>query len=138
MVGGGMDRVPGVRYAFRQLLRAVRARLTRSMPMRRTPPPVLLEDHLGQARPDLQSVGAAIQNLALAAYARGYGVCWMTAPMLARDELEKILEVQQPWQLAALIPMGVPAETPKPRPRRAAAEVLTFRGSSSEAVPAEP
>ena len=33
-----------------------------------------------RARPDLQSLGAAVQLLCTAAHAMGYGSCWMTAP----------------------------------------------------------
>ena len=33
-----------------------------------------------RARPDLQSIGAAVQLLCTAAHAMGYGSCWMTGP----------------------------------------------------------
>lgn len=76
--------------------------------------------------PNIQSLGAAIQVLCAAAYAKGYGTCWMTGPNLARKELEQILKVESPWGLLAIIAMGRPAETPAPRPRRPVDEVLTF------------
>lgn len=57
-------------------------------------------------RPDLQSIGAAIQNLSLAAYSLGYGTCWMTAPVMAYKELENLLDVNEPHQLVALVCLG--------------------------------
>lgn len=57
-------------------------------------------------KPELQSIGAAIQNMSLAAYALGYGTCWMTAPVMAYKEMEKLLEVNEPEQLVALVCLG--------------------------------
>ncbi len=76
--------------------------------------------------PGKQSLGAAIQNLLLMAYAMGYGTCWMTGPLVATPELEKILRVEPPWQLAAIIALGVPAERPAPRPRKAVKDIYTL------------
>ncbi|NPV71324.1 MAG: hypothetical protein HPY55_11880 [Firmicutes bacterium] len=61
-------------------------------------------------RPDIQSIGGCIQLLLCAAHEKGYGACWMTAPMVARDQLEKILGIEPPAELCALIPVGKPAE----------------------------
>ena len=76
--------------------------------------------------PGKQSLGAAIQNLLLMAHAMGYGTCWMTGPVVATPALEKILRVEAPWQLAAIIALGVPAEHPGPRPRKEVKEICTF------------
>lgn len=76
--------------------------------------------------PGLQSVSAAIQNLLLAAHSLGYGTCWMTGPLVAYRELEEILGVEAPWELVALVPLGVPADPPSPRPRRGIEEIVTF------------
>ena len=51
-----------------------------------------------RARPDLQSVGAAVQLLCTAAHALGYGACWMTAPVLAAPAIERLLGVAPPAQ----------------------------------------
>ncbi|MBI2305589.1 MAG: nitroreductase family protein [Chloroflexi bacterium] len=76
--------------------------------------------------PGRQSVGAAIQNMLLAAHAMGYGTCWMCGPLIARPGLERILDVTEPWRLVALVPLGVPAETPNPRPRKPVEEIVTW------------
>ena len=80
-----------------------------------------------RARPDLQSVGAAVQLLCTAAYALGYGSCWMTAPVLAAPAIEALRGVARPARLAALVPIGRPSRAASPSPRRSAAEVLDFR-----------
>ena len=51
-----------------------------------------------RARPDLQSIGAAVQLLCTAAHAMGYGSCWMTAPVLAAPAIEELLGVRAPGQ----------------------------------------
>lgn len=66
--------------------------------------------------PGLQSVSAAIQNLLLVAHSLGYGTCWMTGPLVAYRELEEILGVDAPWELVALVPLGVPAASSLPAP----------------------
>lgn len=75
---------------------------------------------------DVQGIGAAIQNLLLMAHCLGYGACWMTGPLVAAVALERILGVHPPWKLAAVIPIGVPAEAPRPRSRKAVSEICTF------------
>lgn len=72
-----------------------------------------------------QSVGAAIQNILLAATAKGYGTCWMCAPLAAQYELCALLKVTSPWSIAAIIPIGLPDENPAPRPRKPLEEVFT-------------
>lgn len=68
--------------------------------------------------PGQQSIGAAIQNISLAAHAKGYGTTCMNAPVLAYKEIGQLLEVAEPWVLSALIPIGRPAYKPKPRPHK--------------------
>lgn len=60
--------------------------------------------------PDLQSAGASIQNLLLAATSKGYGTCWMTGPLYARKALEAILDVRNPWKLISFVAIGRPKE----------------------------
>jgi nitroreductase len=83
-------------------------------------------DRLRQ-RPDIQSLGGAIQLLCNAAHVMGYGSCWMTAPVLAAPAIEELLGVEPPLTLAALVPVGRPLTPPKPSSRRPVREVLEFR-----------
>ena len=80
-----------------------------------------------RARPDLQSIGAAVQLLCTAAHAMGYGSCWMTAPVLAAPAIEELLGIGAPAKLVAVVPLGVPASPPRPSQRRPVEDVLEFR-----------
>ena len=65
--------------------------------------------------PDIQTVGAAIQNILLAAVDVGYGACWLTGPMVAKEELSKILKIESPNSLMAFVAIGKPDKESKPR-----------------------
>ena len=77
--------------------------------------------------PDVQSIGAAVEHLLLAATGLGYGSCWLSGPLIAREALEALLGVQAPEQLAALVTIGVPAAPPSAgHDRRPVDEILRF------------
>ncbi len=82
-----------------------------------------------RCRPDLQSVGAAVQTLLLAAWARGYGTCYMTGPLVARPELEARLGVKAPQSLAAFVALGRAAIVPASRGRKPLDAVVTVHGT---------
>jgi len=71
----------------------------------------------------IQSVSAAIAYLLLVLHAMGLGAVWMTGPMQAKGEIEKILRVQPGMDLVAFIPVGYPAETPPLRERKPVTEI---------------
>jgi len=71
----------------------------------------------------IQSVASAVAYLLLVLHKMGLGAVWMTGPMQAAGEIEKILRVPPDMNLVVFIPVGYPAETPEPRPRRSVEEV---------------
>lgn len=76
--------------------------------------------------PALLSVGAAIENISLAAHALGYGTCWLTALIHAYSELEKILDVKPPFQLVSFLCLGVPEESNGTGPvKKELSEIMT-------------
>ncbi len=79
-----------------------------------------------RCRPDLQSVGAAVQTLLLAAYEKGLGTCYMTGPMGARPQLEKILGVSPPASLACFVALGYPDMMPGKKTVKDVSEITTF------------
>ena len=80
-----------------------------------------------RGHPDVQSIGAAIEHLLLAATELGYGSCWLSGPLIAREALEALLGVEAPEQLAALVAVGVPAVDPAiGHDRKPAGEILRF------------
>jgi len=73
---------------------------------------------------DIQSVGAAIQNMLLAAYELGLGTLWICDVFYAYDQLCNWLG--QDAQLIAAVTIGYPDEAPGARPRRSLEEVVEW------------
>jgi F420 biosynthesis protein FbiB-like protein len=61
----------------------------------------------------VQSFGAALQNLLLAAHAKGLGACWFCAPAFCKETVRKILKIPDSVEPQAFVAMGYPAEKPK-------------------------
>lgn len=76
----------------------------------------------------LASVSAAITHLLLSAHALGLGSCWMTGPLIASRELSARLQLPTGWDIAALIPLGFPAEEPPERSRRPLSQMVRHLG----------
>ena len=74
---------------------------------------------------DSLSIGAAIQNMLLAATELGYGTLWIANTFYAYQELAQYLGIN--GQLISAVIVGVPDETPNPRPRKSFDEVVEFR-----------
>jgi coenzyme F420-0:L-glutamate ligase/coenzyme F420-1:gamma-L-glutamate ligase len=67
----------------------------------------------------VQSLGAALENLLLAAQAKGLGACWFSAPGFCKETVRKVLKIPDAVEPEALIVLGYPAETP-PTPKKKA------------------
>jgi len=57
---------------------------------------------------DVQSAGAAIQNILLAAHELGLGAVWLGEILNRRNEVESILKVPAEFELMALVALGHP------------------------------
>jgi coenzyme F420-0:L-glutamate ligase/coenzyme F420-1:gamma-L-glutamate ligase len=66
----------------------------------------------------LQSLSAAIQNMLLAAHAKGLGACWFSAPVFCKYAVRKVLQIPQDVEPQALITLGYAAEKPTASPRK--------------------
>lgn len=74
----------------------------------------------------LASTSLAVQNLLLAAHARGLGATCMTGPLLAADRIEARLGIPNGWQMALLVALGYAAEEPRPTSRKSLETVLRW------------
>ena len=83
-------------------------------------------DEMNELRnfPNVQTIGAAVQNILLSAVDMGYGACWLTGPMVAKPELEQLLEVKHPETLFAFVALGKPAMNPKAKEKKPFDEVF--------------
>jgi nitroreductase len=73
----------------------------------------------------LQSLGAAIQNMLLAAWDLGIGSLWIGDVLYAYEELAAWLGEEE-GVMAAAVSFGYPAEAPGPRPRKAFEETVRW------------
>ncbi|MBF0297559.1 MAG: nitroreductase family protein [Oligoflexia bacterium] len=60
----------------------------------------------GLMNSDTISVSMAMQNFCLMAYSQGIGTCIMTGPTLANDEISKLVNLKNDYQILALSPFG--------------------------------
>jgi nitroreductase len=74
---------------------------------------------------NVQSVGAAIQNMLLAAEDLGLGTLWICDVFYAYEELSTWLG--ETSQMIAAVSLGYPDEAPGPRPRKTVDEVTVWR-----------
>ena len=73
---------------------------------------------------NIQSIGAAIQNMLLAAQDLGIGTLWICDVFAAYEELCTWLG--QTSQMIAAVSLGYPDEHPQARPRKSPGEVTTW------------
>jgi nitroreductase len=73
---------------------------------------------------DVQGIGAAIENILLAVHSLGLGACWIGKTCNA--EIEQVVGAKEHEELMAIIPIGHPAETPTPTPRRPLEDLARF------------
>jgi nitroreductase len=70
----------------------------------------------------LQDTAAAIQNINLAAHALGLGTCWIGA--FNEEEARQILKIPEGIRPIAIVPVGIPNESPPPRRKRLIDEIV--------------
>jgi nitroreductase len=73
---------------------------------------------------DVQSIGAAIQNMVLAAWELGIGSLWICDVFYAYEALCAWLGTEQ--QMIAAVSFGYPSQEPKARPRKSVGEVTVW------------
>ena len=74
---------------------------------------------------NVQSVGACIQNMLLAAVDLGFGSLWNCDIYFAYDEISEWLNTSE--QIVAAVSFGIPAENPYARPRNNIADLVEWK-----------
>jgi nitroreductase len=69
-------------------------------------------------------VAIAMQNMILAATALGYGTCWIGA--FDQERVSSLLGIPEDMEVVALTPIGVPDDSPEPRPRQPLSEFVSL------------
>jgi nitroreductase len=73
----------------------------------------------------IQSTAAAVTTMLLVFQQMGLGVVWLGAPLMAKKEIETLLNVPPNLSLVCLVAVGYPDESPQ-KERRPVEEVLRF------------
>jgi F420 biosynthesis protein FbiB-like protein len=84
------------------------------------------ERQAAEATMAVQSLGAAIQNLLLAAFALGLDGGWMCAPLFCPEVVRDALGLDVGLIPHALITLGFAAQDPVRRPRRPLGELIVY------------
>ncbi len=72
----------------------------------------------------LVDAAIAMEHLILAARAEELGTCWMG--LFDENVIQKALEIPSPWRVIGITPLGYPDQDPKPRPRKALEEMISW------------
>ena len=75
--------------------------------------------------PSIQSVGAAIENLLLTAQDMGYGACWLTGPLVAREKISELIPFNKGKELVAMVAIGKALHAPTQKQKRPIEEIFT-------------
>ncbi|MBA3029706.1 MAG: hypothetical protein FP816_13000 [Desulfobacteraceae bacterium] len=78
-----------------------------------------------------QSIGAAVQNILLAAHAEGLATCWLGMPMAFKDKIIQVLNIPDDVELVTTISLGYPDKNSAINklimPRLPFEEIVTYR-----------
>lgn len=66
----------------------------------------------------------AMSFMLLEAHVQGLGMCWLGS--FYADKVKELLQLPEEWTVVAVSPLGIPDETPAPRPRKALEEVTLY------------
>ena len=110
------------------------ARIIRTAPvtvvvLERELPPPWKQFEEGARIVDAQSIGAAIQNMCLAATAEDLGSLWIADVLYAEDAITAWLGTSEE-RLIAAVSLGHPDEAPDARPRRPLEETVAWRSEA--------
>jgi coenzyme F420-0:L-glutamate ligase/coenzyme F420-1:gamma-L-glutamate ligase len=73
------------------------------------------------------SLGAALQNVMLAAHANGLASCWMCAPVFCSEVVRDALGLDAGLVPHAIVTIGYPARPPRPRERPSLDQIVVLR-----------
>jgi F420 biosynthesis protein FbiB-like protein len=85
---------------------------------------------------ELVSTSAAIMTLLLQAHAEGLGACMMAGPMVARDDIQQLLGIAEPWRMVGAIALGYPVSAPKNPSRKPIDKVVDWIETETVTEPA--
>jgi nitroreductase len=90
-----------------------------------------LADQVASPSRCLNDLGIALEHIVLAATNLGLGTCWMG--QTGREELIKgLLHIPDNFKVIAVVPLGVPDETPAPKERKSLDAIVSWEKYGSK------
>ena len=90
-----------------------------------------LADHEASPSWCLNDLGIALEHIVLAATNLGLGTCWMG--QTGREEMIKdLLHIPDHFKVIAVVPLGVPDETPAPKERKSLDAIVSWEKYGSK------
>jgi nitroreductase len=90
-----------------------------------------LADQVASPSRCLNDLGIALEHIVLAATNLGLGTCWMG--QTGREEMIKdLLNIPDNFKVIAVVPLGVPNETPAPKERKSLNAIVSWEKYSSQ------
>ena len=90
-----------------------------------------LADQAASPNRCLNDLGIALEHIVLAATNLGLGTCWMG--QTGREELIKgLLNIPDNFKVIAVVPLGVPDETPAPKERKSLDAIVSWEKYGSK------
>jgi nitroreductase len=90
-----------------------------------------LADQVASPSRCLNDLGIALEHIVLAATNLGLGTCWMG--QTGREELIKgLLNIPDNFKVIAIVPLGVPDETPVPKERKSLDAIVSWEQYGSK------
>ena len=90
-----------------------------------------LADHVASPSRCLNDLGIALEHIVLAATNLGLGTCWMG--QTGREEMIKdLLHIPENFTVIAVVPLGVPDETPAPKERKSLDAIVSWETYGSK------
>ncbi len=84
---------------------------------------VFIDNQISENREmDILSIGAAIENMILSLTDMGIGSVWIGNTNIVNKEIQNILNIK--YETVSSIAIGVPDQSPKPRPRKDIKDVV--------------
>ena len=83
----------------------------------------------------VQSLGACVQNMLLAAYAEGIDAGWMCAPLFCPEIVVGALGLDPRLTPHAMVALGHAAADPKRRPRRPLTTLIAWDDRAGDPTP---
>lgn len=66
----------------------------------------------------------AVDHMTLQACEQGLGTCWIGA--FSQEQVKKILNIPDKYKVVALLPLGFPADSPRPKTRKSLKEIICY------------